>query len=62
MYKSIHNKGIKCYTGLFNFTEKIPSDMLANLHNVTQISQKLRNRKIFAWKIIFYERADVYHP
>ena len=42
-------------------TEKIPSDMLANWHNVIKMTKKVGNREIFALQLMFYERADVNH-
>ena len=41
---------------------EIPSDMLANLHKVTKITEKIGNHKICKRKFIFYERVYFNHP
>ena len=54
-------KNLMDYTGPSPSVEKIPSDMLGNLHNVTKMTKKVGNHEIFALQLMFYERADVSH-
>ena len=46
-------------TGPFPSRWEIPSDMLANSHDVRKMAKRIENFEKFSWKSTFYEKVGV---